>query len=123
MWQLWLARNEDLHGREKDEQERNRLKKLHPQVLALYSKVDRLLACEKPIFELPILEPVKLHSREIESWVQLVTQTVKRALADNAQYFCVTNYNITDFLTPARPDPMTTNELVNELLPVSLLRP
>ena len=65
LWQLWLARNEDLlHGKEKDEQERKRLEKLHPRIIALYSKVDLLLACDKPIFDLPILERMKLHSTE-----------------------------------------------------------
>ena len=71
-----LARNEDLHGKEKDEQERKRLEKLHPRVIAFYSKVDLLLACDKPIFELPILERMKLHSREIETWVRFATPTV-----------------------------------------------
>ena len=86
--------------------------------------MDLLLACDKPIFELPILERTKLHSRELETWVPLVTPTVKRALlADTAQYLRDTNYNITDFLTPARLDLMTTNELVKELRPVSRLRP
>ena len=85
LWQLWLARNEDLHGKEKDEQERKRLEKIHPRVTALYSKVDLLLACDKPIFDLPILERMKLHSRELETWVRLVTPTVKRAIADAAQ--------------------------------------
>ena len=83
--------------------------------------MDLLLACDKPIFELPILERMKLNSREIETWVRLVTPTVKRALADTAQYLRDTNYNITDFPTPARPDPMTTNELVNDLRLVARL--
>ena len=47
LWQLYL------HGKEKDEQERKQLEKLHPRIIALYSKVDVLLACNKPIFELP----------------------------------------------------------------------
>ena len=67
LWQLWLTRNKDLHGREKDEQEGKRLEKLHPRGIALYFKVDLLLACDKPIFELPILERMKLHSRELET--------------------------------------------------------
>ena len=68
LWQFWLAR--------KDEQERKRLEKLHLRVIALYSKVDLLLACDKPIFELPILERMTQHSRELETWVRLVTPTV-----------------------------------------------
>ena len=95
--------------------------KIHPRITALYSKVDLLLACNKPIFELlPILEQMKLYSRELETWVRLVTPTFKRALADAAQHLRDTNYNITDFLTPARPDPVTTNDLVNGLIPVFL---
>ena len=56
--------------------------------------MDLLLACDKPIFELPILERMKLHSRELETWVQLVTPTVKRALADAAQHLRDTDYNM-----------------------------
>ena len=85
--------------------------------------MDLLLACDKPIFELPILKGMKLHSRKLETWVQLLTPTVKRALANAAQYLCDTKYNITNFITPARPDPLTTNGLVNELRLVSWLRP
>jgi hypothetical protein len=88
----------------------------------LYSKQALLLACDKPIFDLPIHERMKLHSRELETWVRLVTPTVKRALADADQYLRDTNYTITDFLAPARPDPLTTNELVNELRPVPRLQ-
>ena len=46
LWQLWFALNDDLHGRENSEKEGERLEKLHPRVLALYSKVDLLLACD-----------------------------------------------------------------------------
>ena len=115
---LWLARNNDQHGGEKDENERKRLEKLQPQVLTLYSKVDLLLAYDKPIFELPIQEQVKLHRQKLETWAQLVTpSSIKRALADAAQYLLNTNHTITAFLAPARPDPLMTNELVNELRP------
>ena len=73
-----IARKDDLHGREKDKKECKRLEKLEPRVLALYSKVDSLLACQKPISELPIQERLKLHSRELESWIQeLVIPAVK----------------------------------------------
>ena len=62
---------QDLHGREKDKKERNRLKKLQPRsILTLYSKVDLLPAYDKPpIFKLPIQERLKLHGRELETWV------------------------------------------------------
>ena len=81
-----------------------------------------LLACDKPIFDLPIHERLKLPSRELETWVRLVTPTVKRALADAEQCLRDTNCAITDFLAPAHPDPLATNEHVNELRPVSRLR-
>ena len=77
--------------------------------------MDLLLACDKPIFELPIQERMELHIRELETWVHLVAPTVKRALADAAQYLHDTNHIITAFLTPPRPDPLMPNELVNEL--------
>ena len=62
-----------------------------------------LLACDKPIFELPIQERMNLHSHELETWARLVTLTVKRTLADAAQYLRETNHTITAFIAPARP--------------------
>ena len=53
--------------------------------------------------------------------LRLVTPTVKRALSDAATDLPNTNNTIPSLL--ARPDPLTTNELVNELRPVSRLRP
>ena len=57
---------------------------------------------------------------ELETcWVRLVTPTIKRTLTDAAQYLRYTTpHTILDFLTPARPDPLTTDELVNELRPL-----
>ena len=95
------------HGREKDEKERRRLERLQPRVLlALYSKVDLLLACDKPIFDLPtIQERVKLFSRELEPGYGLSLPLAnERALADAAQYLCDNNHTITAFLTSVRPD-------------------
>ena len=106
------------HGREKDEKERKRLEKLQPRVLALYSKVDLLLACDKPIFELPIQEWLKLHSRELETWVQLV-----KIPLSNEHSLMLSSVPSRHQSHPARPDPLTTNELVNELRQVSRLRP
>ena len=83
--QLRLACNNDLHGHKKDKKECKGLEKLQPRVLTLYSKVDLLLACNnKPSFEIPIQEQMKLHivKQELETWVELITPTVKRALAD-----------------------------------------
>ena len=66
---------DDLHGREKDEKERKRLEKLQPFVYDLYSIVDLLLACNKPIFKLLMEEWMELHSRKLDTWVQLITPT------------------------------------------------
>ena len=89
------------------------------RVIALYTKQNLLLACDKPTFELPAIHDRRqLHSRELESWVCLVTPTVKSALADAAQYLRHINRTILDFLAPARPDPLTIDELVNELRPI-----
>jgi hypothetical protein len=60
----WLTRNDDLHGgRDNDKKECKRLEKLRPRILALYyAKQDLLLACDKPIFELPIHTHMQLGS-------------------------------------------------------------
>jgi hypothetical protein len=123
LWKVWLNRNDDLHGRENDEKERKRIEQLRFRVLALYSKRDLLLACDKPIFDMPIDERMKLKSGELSTWVRLVTATVKRAIADAEQYLRETNHSITAFLATARPDPLTTDELVNELRPVPRMCP
>jgi hypothetical protein len=72
---------------------------------------------------MPIDERMKLKSGELSTWVRLVTATVKRAIADAEQYLRETNHSITAFLAAARPDPLTTDELVNELRPVPRMRP
>jgi hypothetical protein len=66
---------------------------------------------------------MKLKSGELTTWVKLVTATVKRAIADAEQCLRDTNHAITAFLAPARPDPLTTDELVNELRSVPRMRP
>jgi hypothetical protein len=68
-------------------------------------------------------EPMKLKSGELSIWVRLVTATVKRTIADAKQQLRDTNQSITAFLAAARPDPLTTDELVNELRPVTRMRP
>jgi hypothetical protein len=98
VWQVWLTGNEDLHGRDSDEKERKMLKKLRPRITAL----DLLLASDKQIFKLPIHDRMLLCNRKLETWVRLVTPTVKRgALANAEQHLCDTNYTIPDFLAPA----------------------
>jgi hypothetical protein len=44
---------------------------------------------------------MKLKSREQTAWAQLVTVTVKRAMANAEQCLHGTNHTITSFLTPA----------------------
>ena len=90
LWQLWLARSDDLHGCDKDEKERKRLEKLQPRVLAFV----RVLQTGST----PSLRQAKAnlrtpqHPRTNETpeqrnrnLVRLVTPTVERALADAAQ--------------------------------------
>ena len=67
------------------------------------------------------MERMKLSIHELEIWVQLVTPSVKRELSDAATHLCNANHAAPSFLAPARPDPLTTNELANELRPVCLL--
>ena len=82
-----------------------------------------MLVGDRQNFELPMLERMKLSGRELETWVQLVTPTVKRVLSDATTDLCNTNHAIPSLLAPARPDWLVTNELMNELRPVSRLRP
>ena len=78
LWQLWLVCTDNLHHHDKDAKEGKRLEKLQPRVIALYSRLDLVLACERPIFELHIQEErMKLQSRKLETWVRLVTPAVK----------------------------------------------
>jgi hypothetical protein len=124
LWQVWLLRNDDLHGRDKEEKERKRIDKLTPRIHAIYALKDRLLACDKPILDLPIHDRLQLHSRELSTWLALITPTVKRAVADADKYLQETNHTITHcYMTNARHDPLTVDELVNELRPVSRLCP
>jgi hypothetical protein len=58
--------------------------KILPRVRALCSKCDQMLVADRQTLKLPILERMKLSSRELETWVRLVTPTVKRALSDAA---------------------------------------
>jgi hypothetical protein len=75
------------------------------------------------MFDMPIDERMKLKSGELSTWVRLVTATVKRAIADAEQCLRETNHSITAFLATARPDPLTTDELVNELRPAPRMCP
>jgi hypothetical protein len=67
LWTVWLKRNDDLHGRQNDEKEGKRIEQLRFRVLALCSKRDLLLACDKPIFDMPIDERMKLKSGELST--------------------------------------------------------
>jgi hypothetical protein len=69
LWKFWLNRNDYLHGRDNDEKERKGIEQLRFRVLALYLKQDLLLACDRPIFDMPILdERMKLKSGELATW-------------------------------------------------------
>jgi hypothetical protein len=117
MWQVWIVRNGDLHGNDRATKEAKRLQKITPRVVALYEKVDTLLAADKSIFEMPIEIRLQSHINELESWVRLVTPTVKRAITDANTNLRNTSHTLHPFLVP-RPDPLTINEHVNELRPV-----
>jgi hypothetical protein len=82
LWQGWLMRNDDLHGRDRPQREQKRMEKLKPKVTALYAQVGSLLAEDKVLFDVPIQTKLKLSSGELESWIKLVTPTVKRATKD-----------------------------------------
>jgi hypothetical protein len=102
LWQVWLARNACLHGRKEDETERKRLEKSRPQVSAPHATHALLLAFHKQLFKLPMQQRMQLHSRQLETWVRLVTRTVKGAIADADQFLYDANHTITSLL--ATPD-------------------
>jgi hypothetical protein len=120
LWQVWLIRNDDLHGRDRQQREKKRIEiLLTPRVVALYAKADTLLAADKDIFEIPIQTRLTFPSGELSTWIKLVTPTVRRAIAiANANEFIrLTNNTILPHLVP-RPHPMTLDKQVNELRPV-----
>ena len=122
IWQVWLIRNEDLHGRDRQQRETKRIEKLTPQVVALYAQADLLLAADKDLFSIPLPVRLTFPSGELSTWIKLVTPTVKRAIHDAHEHIRLTNATMDAFLVP-RPDPLTLNEQVNELRPVPRLSP
>jgi hypothetical protein len=122
MASIWLIRNDDLHGRDRQQREKKRIKKLTPKVVALYAKADTLLAADKDIFEIPIQTCLTFPSGELSTWIKLVTPTVYRAIANANAFLHLTNNTITPHLVH-RPDPMTLDKHVNELRPVSRMPP
>jgi hypothetical protein len=80
LWDVWLLSNDDLHGRDRQQREQKRLEKLTPKVEALYDQATTLLTADKEIFAIPIHTRLTFPSREIETWIKLVTPTVRRAL-------------------------------------------
>jgi hypothetical protein len=121
LWQVWLIRNDDLHGRDRQERERKRIEKLKPKIEALYEKAELLLAADKDIFAIPIQTRLTFPSGELSTWVKLVTPTVRRAISDANEFIRINNTTILPHLVP-RPDPMTINEQVNELRPIPRMR-
>jgi hypothetical protein len=114
LWQVWLLRNDDLHGRDRQQREQKRIQKLTPRVTALYEKAEMLLAKDKDLFAIPLETRLTFPSGEICTWIKLVTPTVKQAIADADKFLRLTNHRILPFLIP-QPDPLTLNEQVNEL--------
>jgi hypothetical protein len=74
VWQVWLTRNEDLHGCDNDEKCKRLIQSYAqcPTITALHAKQDLLLASDKQIFELPINACMLLHSHKLEIWVRLL---------------------------------------------------
>jgi hypothetical protein len=79
-----------------------------------------LLAEDKVIFDIPLATRLTFPIGELQTWIKLVTPTVKQAIADADKFIQLTNHVILPFLIP-RPTPLTLNEQVNELRPVTRL--
>jgi hypothetical protein len=122
LWNLWLLRNDDMHGRDRPEREKRRIEKLAPRVTALYEKADTLLAADRDIFAIPLTTRLTFPSGELQAWIKLVTPTVKRATRDAEESLRRTNHTLLPHLQ-SRPDPLTRNEHVNELRPVPRMTP
>jgi hypothetical protein len=117
IWKAWLIRNDDLHGRDRQQREKKRIEKLTPRIRALYAKADTLLAADRDIFSIPLATRLTFPSGELKTWINLVTPTVRRAINDANEHLRCTNQTITQCLN-TRPDPLTRNEQVNELQPI-----
>jgi hypothetical protein len=103
LWQAWLLRNDDLHGRDRQQCEQKRIEKLTPRVVALYDKADILLATYKGIFAIPITTRLTFPSGELSTWIKLVTPTVRRAITDANEFIRLTNHTILPHLV-TRPN-------------------
>jgi hypothetical protein len=120
LWKVWLSRNNDLHGRDRQQREHKHIQKLIPCITALYEKADLLLAADKDIFSVPLHTRLTFPSGELKTWVKIVTPTVKRAIQDAENVLRRTNRTMFPYLVP-RHAPLTINEQVNELLPIPRL--
>jgi hypothetical protein len=80
LWQVWLIHNDDLHGRDRQQRERKRIKKLTPRIVNLYKKADILLVADKDIFAIPLTTRLTFPSGELSTWIKLITPTVKRVI-------------------------------------------
>jgi hypothetical protein len=118
LWNVWLIRNGDLHGRDRQQREQKRHKKLIPKVEALYDQANTLLTADKEIFTILIHTQRAFPSGEIETWIKLVTPTVQRAIKDVNEFICRTNHTLLPHLV-TQHDPLTRNQQVNKLRPVS----
>jgi hypothetical protein len=120
LWTVWLSRNDDLHGRDRQKQEQKRIQKLIPRITALYKKADLLLAANRDIFSIPLHTCLTFPSGELKTWVKLVTPTIKRAIKDADNTLRRTNHTMFPYLVPHHA-PLTINEQVNELLTIARL--
>jgi hypothetical protein len=120
LWQVWLIRNDDLHGRGRQQREQKRIEKLTPRIIALYEQAGSLLAADREIFAIPLHTRLTFPSGELKTWVKLVTPTVRQAISDARESLRRTDQSILSHTTQ-RPAPLTVNEQGNELCPISRL--
>jgi hypothetical protein len=85
-------------------------------VEALYDQAPTLLTADKEIFNIPIQTRLMFPTGEIETWMKLVTPTVKRAMRDANEFIRRTNHTLLPHLV-TRHDPLTRNQHINKLHP------
>jgi hypothetical protein len=79
----WTLRDADLHGIDAANQEAKRKAKLKPDTIALCAKADKLMNLDKRLFEMPLeLRLTKTKSKEQSAWINVVSPTVRTAMAE-----------------------------------------
>jgi hypothetical protein len=104
LWQVWLIRNDDLHGRDR-QQRRKRSKKLKPKSRPYTQSRSTPPAADGDIFAIPL--PDSLSQVELSTWVKRDTDSTASHLRTQMNIY--TNNNTT-ILHTRTPDPIQCDQ-------------